>query len=95
MIYIKVDGEWYITKYKRYNQLKMYETGQLTIAYDSELDEIIANEVWNPKTGYTEGVTYEQVKLELFLQGEKLHEWSMQLHQYGHNLTSERMNLNL
>jgi len=89
MIYIKVDGEWYTTKYKRYNQLKMYESGHSSVVYDSTLDEVVAKEIWDYKGGYKHNpITDVQVKLELFLQGGKFHEWSMQLHRFGHNLTS-------
>ena len=93
MIYIKVDGEWYITKYKRYNELKMYETGHAQAVYDSNLDEVVAKEIWHHERGYEKNpMTDEQVKLELFLQGEKFHEWSMDIYRFGHNLTSDRMN---
>ena len=96
MIYIKVDGDWYFNKYERYNQLKMYETGHLSVAYDSNLDEIIANEVWNYKDGYKHNpISNAQVRLELFLQGEKFHEWCMYIHRFGENLTSHRMNMNI
>ena len=93
MIYIRVDGEWYSTKYERYEQLRMYESGHAKVVYDDITDTILANTIMMEKK-FIDPMTYEQVKLELFLQGGKFHEWSMHIHRFGENLTSHRMNLN-
>ena len=72
----------------------MYESGQLTVAYDSDTDEVVASQVWHYKKGYQENpATYEQVKLELFLQGDTFTKWDMDKHRFkdNHKLTLDNM----
>jgi len=77
MLYIRVNGEWYSTKYKKQSQLKIEEAGQARVVYDSDSDKIISQLVMTDNT-FIDEMSEAQIRLELFLQGGQFRRWSME-----------------
>jgi len=92
MIYIKVDGDWYKTQCISIKELTMYEGCHAAVIYDDFSDTITApigftgNSFWATDTP----IYRKQVKLELFLQKGRFHEWSSSLHRFGASISSSQ-----
>ena len=83
MVYIKVDGDWYLAEVEDSYDLSGETYNLCQIVFDPETDQIESMAEFDPVAGdWTSNIniTLEQVKLEIFLQKGQFMAWSEALY---------------